>query len=172
METAEKLFHTRGYDSVGVAELGEAIGIAAPSLYAAFGSKLGLFERAVAAYEARYGRILAEFLERNAPVGDLMPAYLEEAARFYTRPGQPCGCMVLSGTWNSADAEAIAVTARRLQAGRDRIRDRIARERPDDAERLADYTLVVMAGLSAMARQGIGQDRLIAAVRAAAAVYA
>lgn len=172
MDTAEKLFHERGYDGVGVAELGAAIGIAAPSLYAAFGSKLGLFERAVAAYEARYGCILAAFLEREEPVAALMPTYLEEAARFYTRPGQPCGCMVMSGTWNSADSEAVAVTTRRLQAGRDKIRDRIARERPDDADRLADFTLVVMAGLSAMARQGIGQERLIAAARAAAVVYA
>jgi TetR/AcrR family transcriptional repressor for divergent bdcA len=171
VQTAEKLFHERGYDTVGVAELGTAIGIGAPSLYAAFGSKLGLFERAVAAYEDQYGGILAEFLTREGPVAALMPDFLEAAARFYTREGEPCGCMVLSGTWNSADPEAIAVTARRRQAGWERIRDRIARERPDEAARLADFTVALMTGLSALARDGMERDRLIAVARAAAPAY-
>ncbi|SDG01108.1 MULTISPECIES: TetR/AcrR family transcriptional regulator [Thalassobaculum] len=172
IEAAETLFHERGYDGVGVAELGAAMGIAPPSLYAAFGSKLGLFERALLAYEAQNGGILAEFLNREGPVAEVLPFFLEEAARFYSRPGAPCGCMVLSGTWNSADAEAVALTARLKQAGRDRIRDRIALERPQDAERLADFTVSLMAGLSALARDGVAQERLVAAARAAAPVYA
>jgi TetR/AcrR family transcriptional repressor for divergent bdcA len=172
VQTAETLFHQRGYDGVGVAELGAAIGIGAPSLYAAFGSKLGLFERAVSAYEDEYGGILAEVLQREGPVADVLPLYLEEAARFFSRPGEPCGCMVLSGTWNSGDTEAVALTARLKRAGRERIRDRIARERPQDAERLADFTISVMSGLSAMAREGVERERLLAAARAAAPAYA
>lgn len=172
VETAERLFHDRGYDGVGVAELGSAMGIGAPSLYAAFGSKVGLFERALAVYEQQNGGILAEILQREGPVADLLPLFLEEAARFFSRPGEPCGCMVLSGTWNSGDAEAVALTAQLKEAGRERIRDRIARERPQDAERLADFTVSVMSGLSAMAREGVERDRLLAAARAAAPAYA
>ncbi len=172
LQIAERLFHDRGYDGVGVAELGAAMGIGAPSLYAAFGSKAGLFERALAVYDEQYGGFLAEILSRDGPVAEILPLYLEEAARFYARPGEPCGCMVLSGTWNSADPEAVAMTARLKQAGRDRIRDRIAQERPQDADRLADFTVSLMAGLSALSREGVPQDRLVAAARVAAPAYA
>lgn len=170
-EAAERLFHERGYDGVGVAELGAAMGIGAPSLYAAFGSKLGLFERALLAYEARHVLFLTEILNREGPVAELLPFFVEAAARFYSRPGEPCGCMVLSGTWNSADADAVALTARLKQAGRDRIRDRVARERPQDAERLADFTISLLAGLSALARDGAEQERLVVAARSAATAY-
>ncbi len=42
IETAQHLFHSRGYDAVSVADLTKAFGINPPSFYAAFGSKLGL----------------------------------------------------------------------------------------------------------------------------------
>ena len=50
IDTAMKLFHGRGYDAVGVAELGEKLGITPPSFYAAFGSKAGLLERTLKRY--------------------------------------------------------------------------------------------------------------------------
>jgi len=40
---AQRLFHSRGYDAVSVADLTKEIGINPPSFYAAFGSKLGLY---------------------------------------------------------------------------------------------------------------------------------
>lgn len=43
IETAQHLFHSRGYDAVSVADLTKAFGINPPSFYAAFGSKLGLY---------------------------------------------------------------------------------------------------------------------------------
>ena len=50
IDIAMKLFHARGYDAVGVAELVAALGIKPPSFYAAFGSKAGLLERALERY--------------------------------------------------------------------------------------------------------------------------
>ena len=47
---AQGLFHERGYDAVGVADLCDALGIVAPSLYAAYGSKAELFNRAMKRY--------------------------------------------------------------------------------------------------------------------------
>src|SRR6218665_82045 len=42
VEIAQKLFHARGYDAVGAADLTAALGIVPPSLYAAYGSKAEL----------------------------------------------------------------------------------------------------------------------------------
>ena len=40
--TAKQLFHARGFDAVGVAEITSVLGINPPSFYAAFGSKMGI----------------------------------------------------------------------------------------------------------------------------------
>ncbi|WP_201161175.1 TetR/AcrR family transcriptional regulator, partial [Klebsiella grimontii] len=50
IETAQRLFHARGYDAVSVADLTQAFGINPPSVYAAFGSKLGLYTRVLQRY--------------------------------------------------------------------------------------------------------------------------
>lgn len=50
IETAQHLFHSRGYDAVSVADLTKAFGINPPSFYAAFGSKLGLYTRVLKRY--------------------------------------------------------------------------------------------------------------------------
>lgn len=47
---AQALFHARGYDAVGVAELTQALNILPPSLYAAYGSKVDLYERTLRRY--------------------------------------------------------------------------------------------------------------------------
>src|SRR5690242_7796928 len=60
VDKAMGLFHGRGYDGVGVAELGAALGVSPPSLYAAFGSKMGLFRQAVARYIAGPGNVFAQ----------------------------------------------------------------------------------------------------------------
>ena len=39
IETAQRLFHARGYDAVSVADLTQAFGINPPSFYAAFGNR-------------------------------------------------------------------------------------------------------------------------------------
>jgi len=170
--TAQHLFHERGYDGVGVAELGAAIGIGAPSLYAAFGSKLGLFERALDAYAGGDGAFIRPALERSGPVAEVLPALLADAVEAYTRADCPPGCLVMSGTRNCTVPEAVTLAQARQAKSWTLIRERIARERPDDAECLADLTMVLLGGLSGLARDGVGRDRLVAVARTAAAAYA
>ena len=50
VDIALDLFWRHGYDGVSVADLTKAIGIAAPSLYHAFGSKADLFREVVRRY--------------------------------------------------------------------------------------------------------------------------
>ncbi len=55
LEKAMQAFWARGYDGTSMAQLVEAMGINSPSIYAAFGSKEGLFFEAVELY-MRSGR--------------------------------------------------------------------------------------------------------------------
>lgn len=171
VETAMALFHDRGYEGVGVAELSAAIGVNPPSLYAAFGSKKGLFERALQRYVATAGGVTAATLAEPGPVAEVVPRVLTRLAEVYAKPGGLRGCLVLDSTRNCADPEVRALTeAVRLQA-RALLRRRIAEEYPEAAEALADYVGVTLAGLSASARDGMAPEALRRVATMAAAGF-
>ena len=54
LDKALELFSARGYDAVSMGEIGEAVGIRAPSLYNHFPGKQAIFEAIVAATAAQY----------------------------------------------------------------------------------------------------------------------
>ncbi|TWA83399.1 TetR family transcriptional regulator [Azospirillum brasilense] len=160
VETAMRLFHARGYDAVGVAELGAELGIKPPSFYAAFGSKAGLFERALRRYAAGEANIFARALAEGGDVATVIGRTLALAAELYPSQGGTAGCLVLDGARNSADPEAQALADAAKREGRAAVRDFIATEAPDRADALADLVVVAMMGMSAAARDGADRDRL------------
>ena len=162
--TAQRLFHAHGYDAVSVADLTAALGINPPSFYAAFGSKAGLYARILGRYSAAEGLPLAEILRPGRPVAEALAALLEEAARRYAADPAAAGCLVIEGA-RCNDPEARQAARALAATGEDAIRRFVAATQPDAAERLADYVVTVMTGLSAMAREGHGLDRLLATAR-------
>ena len=160
IDTAIKLFHARGYDAVGVAELGEALGIKPPSFYAAFGSKAGLLARALERYGDSEANIFARVCAEGRNVAEVIECTLARAARLYPEHEGMAGCLVLDGTRNSADPEARALTTAAKQATRAAIRDFIATEYPDRADELADFVTIAMKGMSAAARDGAAEATL------------
>jgi TetR/AcrR family transcriptional repressor for divergent bdcA len=160
IDTAIKLFHARGYDAVGVAELGEVLGIKPPSFYAAFGSKAGLLARALDRYGDSDANIFARAHAEGGRVAEVIDRTLARAARLYPEHDGVAGCLVLDGARNSADPEARAITAAAKQANRAAIRDFIATEYSDRADELADFVTIAMAGMSAAARDGADEAML------------
>ena len=149
-----KLFHARGYDAVGVAELVAELGIKPPSFYAAFGSKVGLLEHALERYSASEANIFRRARAEGGSVAEVIDRTLTLAARLYPEQDGIAGCLVLDGTRNSADAAARALTAAAKRANRAAIRECIATEYPDRADELAAFVTIAMAGMSAAARDG------------------
>lgn len=166
---AMHLFRARGYDAVGVAEICAALGIKPPSFYAAYGSKRALLERALALYAGSEGDFIVDALDADGPLRDRLAALLAEAARTYAADPAACGCLVIEGTRNSACPNACAMTRALRDATRGLIAERIARDRPDAAEALADAVMVTLAGLSAAARDGASPDGLARSAMIAAA---
>jgi TetR/AcrR family transcriptional repressor for divergent bdcA len=164
--TAQQLFHARGYDAVSVADLTAALGINPPSFYAAFGSKAGLYARILGRYSAADGLPLAEILRPGRPMAEALAALLEEAARRYAADPAAAGCLVIEGA-RCNDPEARQAARALAATGEDAIHRFIAATQPEAAERLADYVVTVMTGLSAMAREGLGLDRLLATAQLA-----
>jgi AcrR family transcriptional regulator len=172
LETATRLFWTRGYDSVSIADLTGALGISAPSLYAAFGDKRSLFFEAVDHFQDTYGIELGSDPSARAAVHQL----LRDAAAAYTDPGLPPGCMVISGAVNttaeSADiGAALAKRRRGLQlAITRRVRQAVrAGELPADTDvtGLAGFFTATIQGMSQRARDGASRRELQAVAETA-----
>jgi TetR/AcrR family transcriptional repressor for divergent bdcA len=164
--TAQGLFQARGYDAVSVADITGALGINPPSFYAAFGSKAALYGRTLRHYAATQGIPLAEILRPGRPVAEALAAVLEEAARRYGADPEAAGCLVIEGA-RCSDPEARHAARLLSGAAEETIRRFVAATQPEAAGPLADYVVTMMVGLSTMAREGHGPDRLLASARLA-----
>ena len=170
------LFWERGYDTVSIRDLTDAMGITPPSLYAAFTDKQTLFEEAVDAYGHRYGSYIRESLETEPTAYRAVRSLLSGAAVQQTLPGRPSGCLILNGATNHTVASehvAAGLRARRTQTTAlidRRIRADIEQgELPagTDAGALALFTATVWQGLSQLARDGHDRKDLERAVAVA-----
>ncbi len=161
VSVAQALFHARGYDAVGVAELTDALGIVPPSLYAAYGSKLALFERALRRYAANESLQLDEVLAADGPPAEVLTALFVAAAKHYTRHPVQRGCMVTEAM-RSDDQQAAAVAIALAEEGSAAIRSYIAKFVPKkDVGRIADYVLVTLRGISSYACLGYSTSKLV-----------
>jgi len=92
---AVEQFWLKGYDKTTVATLTEAMGITAPSLYAAFGNKEQLFVEAAESYGSRtLEQVDAALSDPNATDG--IAALMRSAAAQHTDPATPPGSFVLT----------------------------------------------------------------------------
>ena len=162
IETAQQLFQERGYDGVGVADICRALGITPPSFYNAYASKAALFDRVLDRYGASFGRFVPDALMREADIVTAIERVLTDAARIYAAKDGVAGCLVLDGARGSGDAEARALTARRMAESRQMIALRIAEEFPGRSEELASIVVIALKGLSAAARDGANKNELSA----------
>lgn len=166
VEIAQKLFHERGYDAVSVADLTAALGIVPPSLYAAYGSKAELFERAMKLYASREALALEDILTEDKPPALALTELLVEAARHYTRDDTCRGCMTTEGM-RADDPTAREMATRLAEPASDAIRNYVARYDADAARRIADYVLLTLRGLSSFACLGRSQEHLVECARMA-----
>ena len=161
MDTALELFWQHGYDGVAISDLTSAIGIAPPSLYAAFGSKEALYRAALERYQ-QSGGAAGRMLPPDGTAYEAVAAALYGAVRAVTRPDRPRGCLVSSGLLACAPGtESLAQEHRRLRAAmvtefQRRITKgiRAGELSKGTAAALARFYVTVLQGLSVQARDG------------------
>ena len=170
LEKAMLAFWGSGYETTSISDLTAAMGITAPSLYAAFGNKQQLFLEAMHRYAG--DRAALEKSMADAPTArEAVVGMLRGAAILYTGETTPPGCLLASAAaTGSLDAAEVRDA---LAAERSAVRDIIIRRieldmvkglLPDDIcpVTLADLTLAVTQGMSVLARDGADQARLLA----------
>ncbi len=174
LEQAMLLFWRKTYEGTSIADLTGAMGINAPSLYAAFGSKHGLFREAVAHYADHHGTEIWRTLHEAPTIDAAVEGFLFATAQSYSTPGDPPGCLIVLGTQYGADETdpAHGELRKRRRANLDEIADRMSRavangELPAgfDVRGAAAFLLSVQTGMSVLARDGAGRAALEAAAR-------
>lgn len=160
VETAMRLFRRHGYEGVSIADLTSAIGIAPPSLYAAFGSKAGLYREALDRYTALPGAV--EGMVGAKTLKEAVSGLLDAAIKAVV--AEERGCMISIGLVEGAPAQqelARELCERRRQL-RDRIADHLGRWLGQKAAvRLAAYLLAVQQGIAVQARDGASESELL-----------
>jgi len=167
---AKELFHQYGYDALGIADLTAALDINPPSLYAAFGSKAGLFDRCLDVYAAEANLPAAKILVDGRPLPEAIQALMLEAAKLYGRSATQRGCLVAEAM-RAADPKARALASRYGNSASIFIKGYIAKSHPRQARELADFVVTTLQGLSAASRIGLPKKRLIAVAKLAGLAF-
>lgn len=169
LEGAIAVFWEHGYDTTSIALLTQALGIGAPSLYAAFGDKRALFLEAVDRYIHTYGAFTRRALTDEANAYDAVERLLCEAAASYTRFDRTRGCLLATAATNCSPQSAdVAARLREIRAGATRaLEDKIAADTRagqlpahTNARALATFYTAVLQGMSAQACDGAGRSDL------------
>jgi len=168
VERALALFWQCGYEGTSMSDLTDALGITRASLYAAFGSKEGLFQRVMDRYEAEAGgyRIAAD----QAPTSlEAVRLWLTGPVELHGNKKNPAGCLGVQGALAcgvESDAIRSDLASRRHQ-GEVAIRRRLQRAAKehdlpgeDDPADLARYLSALIYGMAVLAAGGATRGEL------------
>ncbi|MER5323178.1 TetR/AcrR family transcriptional regulator [Streptosporangium roseum] len=168
LERAMLAFWEHGYEGASLANLTEAMGISAKSMYTAFGNKEELFRKALERYTEGPSAYLARAMEEPTALG-VATAILTGTVRTTTRPAHPHGCLGVQGALASSDSGRGVrdLLAAWRNNGCSRVRERFQRAVDDgdlppdtDPGLLARYVTTLAFGIAVQAASGVGRDEL------------
>lgn len=178
-DRAMTVFWTKGYEGASLSDLTTAMGINAPSLYAAFGSKEGLFRAVLERYDARRQGFMDKVLSAPDALG-VARNYLEGIAEFAadTNGGvNPPGCLLVQNG-SCADQTIPEEVARHRAEKEAKLRERFEQARDDgdlpkdaDPATLARYLSAMANGICMHAAAGAPVAELLDIARMALASW-
>jgi AcrR family transcriptional regulator len=179
---ATRLFWEKGYKATSIADLTAAMGIGAPSLYAAFGSKEALFSAALEHYRATYDEMGWGGFRAAPTAREAVAALLLDSAASLTGSlcDMPRGCMVtLSMVGDEGHAELGEVVRAARLGGLERLKARLDQGVADgelpagtDVHALARFVQTIQSGMSILARDGASREELEAVAQVAMRSFA
>jgi AcrR family transcriptional regulator len=168
LDRAMTVFWRHGYEGASLADLTAAMGINAPSLYAAFGNKEGLFRAVLERYDERRKGFMDSVLA--APDAQTVARrFLEGVADFAadTSGLNPPGCLLLQSGLSCADQVIPDELARHRAEKEKALRERFARAKTEgdlpktaDPAALARYLVAMANGISVQATTGASSEDL------------
>jgi len=179
LDAAMRVFWAKGFAGASMADLTAAMGIASPSLYAAFGSKERLYREAIEHYVAIHsGEFWSVMDLPTAREG--VEGLLRNAASAFSAPDVPNGCMVIQTAAEDELPPELAASLCELRASNaETLARRLNRGIEDgdvaagtDVRAVADFYATVHKGLSLSAKGGASREELDSVVTSAMAAWA
>ena len=163
---AMEVFRRHGYEGASMRDLAEATGLGSGSLYAAFGSKEGLYLAALDLYRSRYAAPLVDVLRAGHDPREVIREVFISAIDDIVADGQRRACLIVAAATERAHldtrvAERLRSTAQSLELAlydllaEGQLRGRIPADR--DAHDLAAFLVTSLQGLRVMG--SINPDR-------------
>ncbi|MBJ3815470.1 TetR/AcrR family transcriptional regulator [Shimwellia pseudoproteus] len=171
LDKAMTLFWQHGYEATSMAHLVEATGAKAPTLYAEFTNKEGLFRAVLDRYIAEFAsRNEAELLCPEKNVIQALADYFSAVAHCFTSKDTPSGCFIIcTSSALAASNDDIANTIKERHAQQalairqflDLHQNR--GEIPDNCclQTLTEYLCCILQGMSVSARDGASYEDLM-----------
>ncbi|MGA5299966.1 TetR/AcrR family transcriptional regulator [Nucisporomicrobium flavum] len=177
---AAEVFWRHGYEGASLSALTGAMGINRPSLYATFGSKEELFQRAFARYHERQAAVARAALDQPTAYASV-EAFLRSSADGLTAGDHPAGCLSIQGglACSPENARISQVLAAGRAATEAALRERLTRAAREgdlpagvDPQALARFVMALSEGHAVHAAAGASREELQASVDIALRVVA
>lgn len=168
LDCAMQVFWRKGYEGASMVDLTTAMGINSPSLYAAFGSKEGLFRQVLDRYDARRQAFMESVLQ-SPSAREAAHRFLHGVADFVSDTGgkTPPGCLLMQCGSSCGDEDIPDVVARHRAEKEMALSERFARavaegDLPADSDpaALARYLMTVSNGIAVQAAAGDSPQQL------------
>jgi AcrR family transcriptional regulator len=178
LQKAMHAFWQHGYEGTSMATLMSAMDMNKASIYAAYGSKEALFQKALDAYVQGPAGFIASSLQ-EATAAKVIDSLLTQAANMLTERSHAAGCLVTKGAL-ACSAEAAhmqALLSRYRNATEAKLAQRFERARAEgdlsadtDALALARLVMTLHQGMTVQAVSGATQAELLTMVKMATAL--
>ena len=169
LESAMRLFWSRGYEATSISDLTKAMQITPPALYSAYGDKKRLFLETVGRYEHSAGCFAQKALTEEPTAELAIRRLLLDAVKSFADPKNPKGCLIVLGATNCAieSTDIFEALAERRSAAENVVRARIAAGQKAgelsanaDIDALTGVVTATLYGLAIKARDGAPRARL------------
>lgn len=164
LDKALTLFWTHGYEGTSLSDLVAATGAKAPTLYAEFENKEGLFRAAMERYIERFSAERnAALQDESKPVAEAIEGWFRATAACFTHCDTPAGCFFIctSTALSSSSSEIAHMLRQQHQTQQQTLLDFLTarQQRCDipaqvDILSLARYLACMLQGMSVRAREG------------------
>lgn len=171
LDKAMTLFWQHGYEATSLADLVEATGAKAPTLYAEFTNKEGLFRAVLDRYIARFAaQHDAQLLCEDKPLEQALRDYFTSVATCFTSKDTPAGCFLINTSATlAASSDDIAQTIKSRHALQEKTLVQFLQQRQARGEilptamsrLLAQYLSCILQGMSVSAREGACIEKLL-----------
>lgn len=170
LDKAMTLFWQHGYEATSLSDLVEATGAKAPTLYAEFTNKEGLFRAVLDRYIARFAaKHEAQLFCEEKSVEQALQDYFAAISACFTSKDTPAGCfMINTSATLAAASKDIANTVKSRHAKQEETLGAFLRQRQERGEipahcdpiELTQFLSCVLQGMSISAREGASLEKL------------